>query len=204
MPIQVKTYFTRKILRFFGVDSSFEEQSRVIWGERRKRLAIKKLGGIKEEEFLSGFGVENTGYTGYSDAYGHPHPASLTSELEGDKMVLKIAKPPRDKDSIMGLSWQCCSWMVSSLKKAVSQPHPLQEDHLLSRSYLPSAAGQAAFYQAETCGGLAVCQPLTRISSHHHYQGESPAEEVFFSRPSSQPDPPPHHHQKPYSHDPYR
>jgi hypothetical protein len=29
------------------VDSSFEEQAKVIWGERRKRLAIKKLGGIK-------------------------------------------------------------------------------------------------------------------------------------------------------------
>ena len=40
-------YFTRKILRFFGVDSSFEEQSKQIWGERRKRLAIKKLGGVK-------------------------------------------------------------------------------------------------------------------------------------------------------------
>ena len=50
--------------------------------------------------------------------------------------------------------------------------------HTVSRSYLPSAAGQAAYYQAETCGGLAVCQPLTRISNHHHFQGESPAEEV--------------------------
>ena len=33
------------------------------------------------------------------------------------------------------------------------------------------------FVKAETCGGLAVCQPLTRISNHHQ-QGESPAEEV--------------------------
>ena len=41
------------------------------------------------------------------------HQASITSELEGDKMVLKIAKPPRDKDSLMSLSWQCCSWMVT-------------------------------------------------------------------------------------------
>ena len=57
--------------------------------------------------------------------------------------------------------------------------HPLVSDHLVSRSYLPSAAGQAAYYQAETCGGLAVCQPLTRISNHHHFQGESPAEEVI-------------------------
>ena len=59
--------------------------------------------------------------------------------------------------------------------------HPLVSDHNLSRSYLPSAAGQAAYYQAETCGGLAVCQPLTRISNHHHFQGESPAEEVRLS-----------------------
>ena len=57
--------------------------------------------------------------------------------------------------------------------------HPLVSDHMVSRSYLPSAAGQAAYYQAETCGGLAVCQPLTRISNHHHFQGESPAEEVI-------------------------
>ena len=89
-------------------------------------------------------------------------------------MVLKICKPPRDKDSLVSLSWQCCSWMVSHW-----QPwHPLLSDHLTSRSYLPSAAGQAAYYQAETCGGLAVCQPLTRISNHQHFQGENPAEEV--------------------------
>ena len=44
---------------------------------------------------------------------GAGHQASITSELEGDKMVLKIAKPPRDKDSLMSLTWQCCSWMVT-------------------------------------------------------------------------------------------
>ena len=64
---------------------------------------------------MSGFGVENAGYGVYGDARnrGVEHLANLTSELEGDKMVLKISKPPRDKDSIMSLSWQVCSWMVS-------------------------------------------------------------------------------------------
>ena len=113
-------------------------------------------------------------------------------------MVLKIAKPPRDKDSIAGLAWQCCTWMVSSpVVGLAGGQHALEAEHLASRSYLPSAAGQAAYYQvlslettfcnlelpasslqAETCGGLAVCQPLTRISNHHHFQGENPAEEV--------------------------
>ena len=40
-------YFTRKILRFFGVDPGWEEESRQLWTERRRRLAIKKLGGVK-------------------------------------------------------------------------------------------------------------------------------------------------------------
>ena len=62
-------------------------------------------------------------YGGYVEGYNTrsrlmdtqtPASASITSELEGDKMVLKIAKPPRDKDSIMSLSWQCCSWIVVS------------------------------------------------------------------------------------------
>ena len=164
------------------MDTKNEESARSTWVERRRRLAIKKLGGVKEEEYLSGFGVENSSYAGgYSEPYGRggreTHPTSVTSELEGDKMVLKIAKPPRDKDCLASLSWQACSWLVSSVKLRADL-HPLEADHLASRSYLPSAAGQAAYYQAETCGGLAVCQPLTRISNHHHFQGENPAEEV--------------------------
>ena len=47
-------------------------------------------------------------------------------------------------------------------------------------SQIESKISYFSILQAETCGGLAVCQPLTRISNHHHYQGESPAEEVHF------------------------
>ena len=98
---------------------------------------FSKLFQFQEEEYLSGFGMEGSQYSGYIDpgygarsrlvdahahsghgsgALGGPgagHQASITSELEGDKMVLKIAKPPRDKDSLMSLTWQCCSWMVT-------------------------------------------------------------------------------------------
>ena len=59
--------------------------------------------------------MTGVGYSapGYTDIYGQHTPASLTSELEGDKMVLKICKPPRDKDSIVSLTWQCCTWLVA-------------------------------------------------------------------------------------------
>ena len=40
-------YFTRKITRFFGVDSTNEDLAKTTWVERRRRLAIKKLGGVK-------------------------------------------------------------------------------------------------------------------------------------------------------------
>ena len=99
-------------------------------------ILILILFPFQEEEYLSGFGMEGSAqYSGYIDpgygarsrlvdahahsgagALGGPaagHQASITSELEGDKMVLKIAKPPRDKDSLMSLTWQCCSWMVT-------------------------------------------------------------------------------------------
>ncbi len=36
----------------------------------------------------------------------------LTSELEGDKMVLKITKPPRNKDSFSSLTGQTLSWLM--------------------------------------------------------------------------------------------
>ncbi len=47
-------------------------------------------------------------------------------------MVLKIAKPPRDKDSIMGLSWQCCSWMVSVSRLPFDKLTPLRHGSLLA------------------------------------------------------------------------
>jgi hypothetical protein len=40
----------------------------------------------------------------------------LTSELEGDKMVLKITKPPRNKDSFSSLTGQTLSWLMKVCK----------------------------------------------------------------------------------------
>ena len=44
--------------RFFGVDAATEEMSRAIWVDRRKRLAIKRFGGIKDSEFP----IDNSAY----------------------------------------------------------------------------------------------------------------------------------------------
>ena len=88
-------------------------------------------------------------------------------------MVLKIAKPPRDKDSIAGLAWQCCTWMVSSpVVGLAGGQHALEAEHLASRSYLPSAAGQAAYYQGPdipslqtppTCSNNYFCSQVPQL-----------------------------------------
>jgi hypothetical protein len=52
-PSDVATFFLRYIKRetavFFGVDESSEEQQQARWLDRRKRLAVRKYGSLKEE-----------------------------------------------------------------------------------------------------------------------------------------------------------
>ena len=38
-------------IRWFGLDVEQEEAGKIVWIDRRKRLAIKKFGGIKDSEF---------------------------------------------------------------------------------------------------------------------------------------------------------
>ena len=176
--------------RFFGVDAETDDSARIIWIERRKRLAIKLFGGIKDSEFP----VENNHHQHHHYQYGgsvgqhqqqQMFDRHLTSELEGDKMVLKITRPPRNKDSISSLAGQGVSWMLNSLMTRKPPSHAIVSEREVSRSYQPSTTGIAAYYAAEQTGGLAVCPPpLPRVPSSHHLHGESPAEEVrTFVRP---------------------
>jgi hypothetical protein len=51
--------------------------------------------------------------SGLNGQYESDHGGHLTSEMEGDKMVLKINKPPRNKDSLSSLTGQSFSWLVN-------------------------------------------------------------------------------------------
>ena len=39
--------------KFFGVHAETEESARAVWNERRRRLAIKRFGGVKDEYLSS-------------------------------------------------------------------------------------------------------------------------------------------------------
>lgn len=97
----------------------------------------------------------------------------LASEMIDGKMVLKIHKPPRNKDSLGSLTGQSLAWIFNSLTTRKVPKHQIVLEHEASRSYQPSNTGIAAYYQAD---GLALRLP--RVPSTHHLHGESPAEEV--------------------------
>ncbi|TRY68543.1 hypothetical protein TCAL_07253 [Tigriopus californicus] len=173
--------------KFFGVDPTSEAMSKMVWVERRRRIAIKKFGGVKDEYAIRDGGGHSThANPQFGDGcsrFRYDH--HLTSELEGDKMVLKITKPPRNKDSLSSMTGQGMSYLINSLMIHKVPIHQIVAEHDISRSYQPSMTGIAAYYQAEQSGGLAVCPPpLPRVPSSHHLHGESPAEEVFFTKPN--------------------
>ena len=62
---------------------------------------------------LGARGVPSTVGSGIDGGYAVDHAGHLTSELEGDKMVLKIHKPPRNKDSLSSLTGQSFSWLIN-------------------------------------------------------------------------------------------
>ncbi len=43
------SYLVVGTAKFFGVDSETEDASRALWNERRRRLAIKRFGGVRDE-----------------------------------------------------------------------------------------------------------------------------------------------------------
>lgn len=94
--------------KFFGLESASEDASKQVWQERRRRLAIKRFGGVKDEYQIEGNAYYNNGQPFRNDRH-------ITSEWDRDldKMVLKITKPPRDKDSLSRLVGQGMAWMVN-------------------------------------------------------------------------------------------
>ena len=62
---------------------------------------------------LGSRGISGTAGAGIGGGYEVDQGGHLTSEMEGDKMVLKINKPPRNKDSLSSLTGQSFSWLVN-------------------------------------------------------------------------------------------
>jgi len=102
--------------------------------ERKSKMASKKTVfekkpclKVKFEVYLHKFqygdvtnaslGVGNLGTGGVSGCNRLRYDQHLTSELEGDKMVLKISKPPRNKDSFSSLTGQTISWLLKVIAK---------------------------------------------------------------------------------------
>ena len=50
----VRSFIFGGTAKFFGVHQLTEEASRAVWNERRRRLAVKRFGGVKDDYHLDG------------------------------------------------------------------------------------------------------------------------------------------------------
>ena len=62
----IRRYFVNGTSEFFGVNGS--EANEKVWIERRRRLAIKLFGGVKDDFQIDGNSVNASGSSAYEDS----------------------------------------------------------------------------------------------------------------------------------------
>lgn len=111
----VRRYIANGTSKFFGVNG--EDANEKVWIERRRRIAIKLFGGVKDDYHMDGNG--HGGTSTYDDPLFNEGNGArlrydpLASEMVEGKMVLKILKPPRNKDSLSSLTGQSLAWVFN-------------------------------------------------------------------------------------------
>lgn len=104
---KIKDYVRREIAKFFGVDTLSEEDERIKWYERQKRLAIRCFGQLRDDMDISssprhGQGrIEQLGY--------RPDILPVQNNEESERTHYKIER----KASVATMMWNGLSYMVS-------------------------------------------------------------------------------------------
>lgn len=103
---KVKEYVKREIAKFFGVDILSEEEERIKWFERQKRLAIRCFGQLRDDMDIS----NSPRHQGRNEQLGYRPdilPAQNTEETE--RTHYKIER----KASVATMLWNGISYLVS-------------------------------------------------------------------------------------------
>ena len=83
--------------KFFGVHQLTEEASRAVWNERRRRLAVKRFGGVKDDYHLDGgvYGAQQVQIVFFSKCWpslGAVHKLCNTIGGRGSTLVLRFGQ----------------------------------------------------------------------------------------------------------------
>ncbi|XP_039290855.1 inactive rhomboid protein 1 isoform X2 [Nilaparvata lugens] len=132
----VKNYIKRETAVFFGVDESSEEVERARWLERRKRLATRKYGQLRQEYQLP---LASTGLASTGQASG---PASAQPDVlptgrdELDSSSRAESAQLRRKPSVAKMTFSGVAYVVATLSR--HKPRQTSLSRQMSRSYPPS------------------------------------------------------------------
>ncbi|XP_045595914.1 inactive rhomboid protein 1 isoform X1 [Procambarus clarkii] len=185
---QSKKYVKKETREFFGLDESSEANQRQRWQEKRKRLASRKYGQLKDQPNTTHHTQSFT-----SDFHALPElqegvGSGLSDSIDG---VPWPQPPHRGKDSVAKMTWDGLSFVVSTVAKrrAKSQISGTAGGRSKSRSYAPSSMSAAddVFEEPDVSPTTTATTTTTTTAATmrptppaDHYTMESLSDEVFF------------------------
>lgn len=103
---KVKEYVKREIAKFFGVDIMSEEEERIKWFERQKRLAVRCFGQLRDDMDIS----NSPRHQGRNEQLGYrPDILPVQNTEETERTHYKIER----KASVATMMWNGISYLVS-------------------------------------------------------------------------------------------
>uniref|UniRef100_A0A6P7G5S4 Inactive rhomboid protein 1 n=1 Tax=Diabrotica virgifera virgifera TaxID=50390 RepID=A0A6P7G5S4_DIAVI len=162
----IKKYIRKETANFFGVDEEKEEEQKMRWYDRRRRMAYRTMGPLKEEyctPSISRFSQHHR--RTHSEAAPPPSQigsGQLTTErpdvLPGPSDIPDSTTVPpepvrtepslRRKDSVARMTWDGLSYVVTTLTR--HRPRPRSQQSTWSRSFPPETPSVASSPEEQT------------------------------------------------------
>ncbi|KAH1015690.1 hypothetical protein HUJ04_007035, partial [Dendroctonus ponderosae] len=152
----IKNYIKKETANFFGVDEENEDDEQKRWFDRRKRMAFRAMGPLKEEYYT----VQRPSHSQLATGLRHRRAASEAVPPVGDFNRLQmgggrpdvlpgeegdepdVAEPAEPgviglqrKDSVARMTWNGLNYVVTTLTR--HRPRPRSQQSSLSRSFPP-------------------------------------------------------------------
>ncbi|XP_068251140.1 inactive rhomboid protein 1-like isoform X2 [Palaemon carinicauda] len=184
---QVKAYMKKETREFFGLDDSSEESQRLRWQEKRKRLASRRYGQLKDQPSTTHHPQSFT-----NDFHALPELQEGVSGTIPDSIDGAAWPQPlhRGKDSVAKMTWDGLSFVVSTVAKrrAKSQISGTAGGRSKSRSYAPASMSVADDFEEPDMSPTTTATTTTTTTAANmrpsppadHYTMESLSDEVFF------------------------
>ncbi len=103
---KIKDYVKREIAKFFGVDMLSEEEERIKWFERQKRLAVRCFGQLRDDMDIS----NSPSRQGRNEQLGYrPDILPVQNNEESERTHYKVKR----KASVATMMWSGMNYMVS-------------------------------------------------------------------------------------------